>query len=310
MILPDGRRVQFRRDPVPPGVPFTILMPLQPLQLEPPHPVPPPDPGDWVLAVARSNSGKIILAHGLYQTVVEEHCGSFSYQALQSSAPLSPALLGGGVFTIDGALLAFIADCDGKAIAITQTSVSEALRSPISENDRLEREYGFRVVSGDEQLHPGATVTAVWNASLAGTAGLRPGDLITGIDDARVESATDLSSLAGAPQADHILQLRRGKRIVRVSLPAAGQRPSATRPSPLGMTLGTDRYGRVIVVAVTPDSEAGVAGVRVGDAVLTVQGAGVEDRSALLSVLEKLNHRPVQLGLERGGNRIEVLVSP
>jgi carboxyl-terminal processing protease len=79
----------------------------------------------------------------------------------------------------------------------------------------------------------------------------------------------------------------------------------------LGLRLGAGRGGRdVIVAAVTPDGAAAVAGIRVGDRVLAVDGVPVSARDLAFaaSLLEGPADTEVELRIERNGRRRAVLL--
>src|SRR4051794_319783 len=137
---------------------------------------PPParlKPGDWVLAVAPGPDRRTVFAHGMFHGITKQSCGTFVYDAIQSSAGLSPALVGGAVFALDGGLAGFVAECEGRPIVIAASTISEVVAHPPSEREILEQRYGFRLASD-----PPAPVLSVWADSLAAQAGIHPGDIV------------------------------------------------------------------------------------------------------------------------------------
>ena len=79
----------------------------------------------------------------------------------------------------------------------------------------------------------------------------------------------------------------------------------------LGLRLGTGRGGRdVVVAALAPDGAAALAGIRVGDRVLAVDGVPVSARNLAFaaSLLEGPTNTEVELRIERSGKRRAVLL--
>ena len=301
----DGRSVALR------PVPLASASPLAAFTVEPPlydgaaRPTRAPDLGDWVLAVARNAEGGVIFAHGLYQGTMESRCGSFTYQSVQSSAPLSPALLGGGAFTLDGQLLGVIAECNQRPTVIATDSITEFLKHPPSLARRLENEYGIRMAGG---AAPGIRVISVWEGSRGQAAGIRPGDLIVAADGNAVQSSQDVEARIVDDKAGHELTVERARRRTKIVLtPAASQPP----PQPVfGMTLSEQPAGnRISIVAVAAGSSAERGGVQAGDRLLRVGTAPVPDLAAAVRALGDAKV-PRLLTLQRDDRLYDVLVEP
>ncbi|MCC7499983.1 MAG: PDZ domain-containing protein [Bryobacterales bacterium] len=314
IVIPGNIRVSAARVPAAPGLPVAILRPDKPLSV-------PPVPrgrrielGDWLLAVARNPGGDIVFAHGLYQGTAEARCGPNSYRVIQSSVPVSDALAGGGVFTLDGELEGFIAECDGRPVVISTSSVADLLRLPVSLNDELEQRYGFRVSeeggAARNPASPAGLVTAVWQDSAARRAGLRPGDVLLGVGDQGVASEQDLATLAADPQTDHVLKIRRGGRVFTIHLAAGAKAPDFAMPSSQGIVLKAGSGGRAMVKSIVEDSGAARAGIEAGDTIVRVQGRATAGPAAAASALRRANKQSVLVELERNGKRLEVIVAP
>ena len=271
---PEGHHMALATKRSTEGVPFTVLsVPPGAETLDPATGAEvQPRPGDWVLAVAKNRQNQVVFAHGLYQGRIASRCGSFAFEAVQSSAPLSAGLVGGGLFTLEGGLLGFIADCDQRITVISRRSIAEFLSRPELLNDRLEAAFGMRVADAggknDETVKgPGVMVTAVWAHSVASSGEVRPGDVIETVDGIEVHASSDLESLAAQPESVHTLQLRRNRKSISATLIPVQKSPGAPVVTQEGLTLaaGTgDR--RVAVVGVAPNSPAERAGILEGDA--------------------------------------------
>lgn len=315
IVMPGGTRVSATRVPGALGLPLTVLRPASPVST----PVVPRgrriELGGWLLAVARNQSGQIVFAHGLYQGTAEAQCGRFAYLAVQSSVPISGALAGGGLFTLDGELEGVIAECGGQPVAISTSSVSRMLRLPRSLNDELEQHYGFRMVEPvpEEDSSTGGAVIAgaLWKDSPAETAGLRPGDILLSLDERPLQSGQDLAALVTDLHAAHSLRVRRGKRRLTLRLPASADEREDAGPSPQGILLEPEAgSGRAVVRAISAGSKAAQAGVEPGDTILRIQGRVILDSAAAYDALDKARGRSLSIELERNAKRLEVIVSP
>jgi S1-C subfamily serine protease len=305
---PDGGRVTLEPKRSADAVPFAAwATPPGGAGMKPPARAARPDSGDWVLAVAKNSRNQVIFSQGLYQGRAAARCGSFPYETVQSSAPLSTALVGGGLFTLDGGLLGFVGECGGVPVAISAATVDAFLKKPETLNDRLEAGYGMRVAEGPA----GAQVVTVWAGSAADAAGVKPGDLIQKADGAEVGSGAGLEALAGAPGANHALELRRNRRTVAATLAPVQESAPATVSAPFGLTLGAGAGERdVAVVAVEPGSPAQRAGIREGDLLRRIGTRPAAGYAAAGRMLAGLGGRSVVLTLERNRKELEVLVAP
>lgn len=248
--------------PAPATVPFVLVPAKEPVAVIPAYRAPvPPATGEWVLAIAKNRDRQVVFAHGLYQGRAVASCGSFAYDEVQSSAPLSNSLVGGGLFTLRGQLLGFIATCDSRPTVIAASSVEEALRKPVTLNDRLQAQYGMRVAASAE----GVRVAAVWKLSAADSAGLHPGDILNTVDGVEVAGEAGLESLARAPDDRHEIKILRGRRRMTADLrPAELQNAPAETPAGMAFAMGS-APGAVTVLSVSPDSAAQHSGVLPGD---------------------------------------------
>jgi S1-C subfamily serine protease len=233
-------------------------------------------PGDWLLAVVRDRAGQLIFAHGIFQAQTRQDCGGFSYTALESDIALTPALIGGGLFTLDGALAGFVGGCEGRPIPIAAATVDEVIAHPRSEADTLEQRYGLRLAAD-----PPGLVVSVWADSPAAAAGIDPGDVL------------DPAELS-APQ----FTVHRRGRAIRLSWP---------EPAPVrGLSL---QRSAPIVRAVDSDTPAARAGLQPGDRLIRVGAASVSDAAWAAQAIDRAKG-PIVLTVERRGRRMETLLQP
>lgn len=312
-VAPEGRPLALQEIPLVAAVPFSAFSFTEPPRVRAARRAAnPPGLGDWVLAVAKNVNGGIVFAHGIYQGIVEAHCGSFAYRSVQSSAALSRALLGGGAFTLDGQLLGIVAECEQTRIVIAAETVAETLKHPPGINRRLEDFYGIRVsdqrVDGVDGLSNGVQVVAVWARSRGEAAGLRPGDVITAADAEPVHSRANLESLLVGDKAEHQLNVQRGRQRLAIMLYEDTGTPSAR--TSYGITLGQQPQEREVrILEVATGSSAQQAGILRGDVLVRVGKRPVPDAASALRALKDSKAAQI-LTLERDGREYEVWVKP
>jgi regulator of sigma E protease len=80
----------------------------------------------------------------------------------------------------------------------------------------------------------------------------------------------------------------------------------------LAFVIGTPVYDetQVMISEVLPDSPAMVAGLEAGDLITAVNGLPVTDRETLIAEIHDNAGRPVQLGVERDGQALNLIVTP
>ena len=272
----------------------------------------PLEPAEWVLAVWHQE-GDLAFCPGNYAETHKTNCGELAVEEVRTSLALSPEMTGGGIFDLDGALVAVILPCGDGYAALSRPSVSRLIRMGRSLEGQLLALYGLRTVpvSGAAGSHlgveRGALVSEVWNGRPAAVAGLRPGDVIVGLGEQPVGSSQDLQPLL-LPQelAPGLVRVRRGRSSVEVDL--------TPRPASESGVEGDDDHGvRLESVAVgfsvgsvAPGSAADQAGLRDGDRILRVDSR--EPRSAAELRRALARRRPVFVELERGQRRLGMLL--
>lgn len=185
--LESGETVPLRSQPRRPDVPILLLAGPENAAL-PVSARAVVDTADWVLAVALRPDGNPVFAYGLYQSSAERHCGSGLYTTLRSSIPLTSAFVGGGLFALSGGVVGIIARCDDNVVALSTESVISALNRPVPPNAWLQDKYGLRIGQADAVLR----VVSVWTDSVAGAAGISPGDEVLKVDGTPVDTESGL----------------------------------------------------------------------------------------------------------------------
>jgi serine protease Do len=275
----------------------------------------PPGPGEWVLAVWRRN-GDPAFVPGHYLESETTACGEQVVGEVFSSLSLSAEMAGGGLFDLDGSLLAVILPCGERYAALTLDSVTRLLAEGRTVAGQLLARQGLRVAALDEEsrkhlrVEGGALVSEVWTGYPAAEAGLRPGDVIQGLDGSPVGSPEDLRPLVVAPTEPRwTLEVRRGRRKLEVELG-----PPAS-PAPAGPGEGDGSGVRLVppsrgypIASVLPGSPGDEAGIRPGDRVVRIDR--VSPRSADEVERALRGKDPVFLELARGQRRLGVLLGP
>ena len=281
-----------------------------------------PTPGIWIIQVARQAKGHYLFTPGVYGGIATTKCGAFEYQAVQSNLPLTEAALGGGLFDVDGNLLAMVLRCDDHFAALVPAEVDRELARAASFEGQLLQTFGLQVAALDEvaqqyfQAKEGVLVTAVTDGQPADAAGLMPGDVIVALNESPVLAPEDLRPLTAPPAAAGLqLEIRRNRRAMKIDLhvepqPAApgpsGAPPAAESP---GLTL-TDPSQGYVVGTVPRGSRAERASIQAGDRLLLVDGKPPRTLAAVRKALSDDKPEPLFLTLHRGSTKIGVFLKP
>jgi S1-C subfamily serine protease len=269
------------------------------------------EPAEWVLAVWH-REGNLAFNPGHYLETRATRCDELAAEEVRTSLALSSEMAGGGLFDLDGALVAVILPCGEGHAALSPPSVSRLIRAGRSLEGQLLALYGMRTAPVTEGLRRhlgvenGALVSEVWTGHLAAEVGLRPGDVIVELGGHEVGSSQDLQPLLLPPELGmRLVRARRGRRTVEVDLSAPSGPPALPKGEDHGIRLASGPAGFPIG-SVSPGSPADEAGLRTGDQIVRVDD--VEPRSAaeLRRVLAR--RRPAFVEIERGGRRLGMLL--
>ena len=189
--------------------------------------------GDWVLAAGNpfglggSITAGIVSARG--RDIREGPFDDF----IQLDAPINPGNSGGPVFDEDGMVVGMttaIVSPTGGSVGIGFAIPAEAVARVVAElrrNGHIER--GWLGVSVRDVAPEGVRAVGVAGVDRNGPAaraGIRPGDIVTAVDGATIETSNSLiKAVAGISPGNSVrLTLRRGGREVEVKV-AVGRRP-------------------------------------------------------------------------------------
>jgi serine protease Do len=259
---------------------------------------------------------------------------------LQTDAAINPGNSGGPLFDLGGRVVgintAIVATGQGIGFAVPIDLV-KSLLPQLTEKGRVVR--GFLGV-GIQELTPelqkalglkasqGALVASVDPEGPAAGAGLRPGDVIVGLDGKPVEGPGQLSrdvALLPPGRAVRLRVLRDGReREVEVTL---GERPSreraaaggerdgpseeawglSLRPVPPELRRGKEPAG-ALVAGVAPGSRAEEAGLLPGDRILEVNRRPVGGPEDVSRLVKEGGDGPILLRVQRGGSALFLVI--
>ncbi len=273
--------------------------------------------GHWVLAAWQGET-ELAFAPGTALGTTGRRCGEGRVEEFVTTIPIRPTMLGGGVFDLDGNLLAVLLRCDGQDVAVSATSVAELLAKGETHDSRVRARWGLRV----DRLTPaesfyfglgrGLIVRELWDGYPAEATGLKPGDILLSLDDAALDTVENLRILEGdeAPNQETFwLDARRGLEAVSFALPARGIDARLDVPPPGGFGLVLEQPAQGYLIAtVVPGSRAAEAGIRPGDRLIRVDHLEPGSFDEVQAVLADDRREPVFIELARDGRTRGVLL--
>ena len=273
--------------------------------------------GHWVLAAWQSET-QLAFAPGTALGTMARPCGQGRVEEFVTTIPIRPTMLGGGVFDLDGNLLAVLLQCDGHDVAITVSSVAELLAEGETHDSRLRARWGLRVdrLNPAESFHFGLSgglmVRELWERYPAAATGLRPGDILVSLDGAPLDTVESLRMLEGdeAPNQETFwLEARRGVETVSIALPARSIDARLDAPSPVGTGLvWAEPTVGYLIASVQVGSRAAEAGILPGDRLIRVDHAEPASLDEVRAVLADDRSEPAFLELARDGRTRGVLL--
>ena len=271
--------------------------------------------GAWTLAVwRRARTMKFVPAHFLGTAQVR--CGERPVEELLANVAWTRDMAGGGLFDLDGSLIAVILPCGDRFAAIGVGGVETMLRDGRSVEGRMLGRYGVRFgfLTEAEQEHfergPGVIVREVWTGTLSDEAGLRPGDILLAINAEPIGTLDQLEPLADTIDLEAFdVAVARDETIVTVVLPTDREMGSQSGERAVLPGIVWERPAAGYRVdRVVADGPADVAGIRSGDRLIRIDGQELSDFTQVLDVLSPERENTVFLEIDRGGRRWSVLL--
>ncbi len=274
-------------------------------------------PGTWIIQVARQAGGHYLFTPGVYGGIAIAKCGTFEYQALQTNFPLTQSALGGGLFDVDGNLLAVVLRCNDNFAAVIPADIDREIARADSFEGKLLQGYGLQVTAIDDtsqkyfQCKEGAVVKEVTDMEAADAATLVPGDVIVALDKAPVTNPGDLAPLTMPHHSSKFqLDVLRNRRIVRIDLkPNASHTPGEDQGADDPGIALTDLPQGYLVGAVVHGSPAEHASIQAGDRLLLIDGKRPPSFAAARKILSDRKRGPIFVQIQRGSRKIGILLN-
>jgi S1-C subfamily serine protease len=278
-----------------------------------------PRPGDITIALGNAfgyaKDAVPSVAQGVV-SAVHRYQGRFP-DAIQTDAAVNPGNSGGPLLDASGRLVGIntfigvrhgVKANTGVGYAIPSSRIRRFLTALRKGGVVRHAKLDGLSVANTERGGEGARVTRVAPKSRAAEAGLRPGDIIIGVDGTAVPSVTRLHGLLDRPVGERVeLTVRRGAKTISLGtvLAVPPEKPGRAR---LGILMShEDEDDGVRVAEVDAGSPAARAGLREGDRVLAIDGLRVGSIDEVVSALsEKRPGETIAITLGRGGRTLSV----
>lgn len=272
-----------------------------------------PDTGDWIVGVWRTETAP---AYGIgnVRQMSQAMCGDTPVQELASSLSLTSETAGGGVFDLDGGLLAVILPCQQRLVAVATTSIEAILQRGTSPEQRLEARYGLSVepLSSEAREYfkstEGLLVRSLWIDHLADKAGIWPGDIVTTVNGQAVTTVSDLAARLADADAKGDVTIQRGRRRLTVILGATDDAPAPGSAVGAGLVMEKPPPTTYAIGSVLPGSRAAAVGLKPGDRLIRIDQAEPRNVTQVERMINADPLRPAWLELIRDGRRLGVLL--
>jgi len=288
--------------------------------------------GEWVLAIGSPFGFENTVTAGIVSATSRSLPEGTYVPFIQTDAAVNPGNSGGPLFNLKGEVIGIASQIysrtggyQGLAFAIP-IDVAANVKEQLVKNGRVERgRVGVAIQEVSQSLAQsfgldrprGALVSAVDKDGPAAKAGIKPGDVLLGVNGKAVERSSELPPLVAAvkPGTKATFEVWRdgSKRALDVTVGALEPEQVAAAASPQSGNAPTGKLG----LAVRPSDEglvvenatgaAARAGIRAGDIVTAVNGKPVKSVEDLRAASDKANGT-VALLVRRGDVSIFVPV--
>jgi len=276
--------------------------------------------GETVIAVGNAYGYEHTVTEGIISALhraVQVSDAQFYDDLIQTDASINPGNSGGPLLNIDGELIginvAVRAGAQGIGFAIPIDKALEVVSKLLTARNVQGIRHGLVLQKKAESDADGVLVVSIQKGSPAAEAGIKPGDVITRIDDFDLAGPLDFerSLLERTPGERLRVALRREETQMHIDLKLAAASVPPRVASPtwdlLGMELkeipdeqfrrsykirnrgGVAYHGGLAVVSVRPDSPAAKQGIHAGDVLV---GMHVWETVSLKDVTYILDKRP------------------
>jgi serine protease Do len=280
--------------------------------------------GEWVLAIGSPFGFENTVTAGIVSATSRSLPDGTYVPFIQTDAAVNPGNSGGPLFNLKGEVIGIASQIysrtggyQGLAFAIP-IDVAAGVKDQLVKHGRVERgRIGVAIQEVSQPLAQsfgldrprGALVSSVDEDSPAGKAGIKPGDVLLGVNGKTLERSAELPPLVAAvkPGSKAAFEVWRdgARRTLQVTVGAlnpeqvAAAGPQGDKPAPtgkLGLALRPSADGLVVENAT---GAAARAGIRPGDVVTAVNGKAVKSVEELRVAAEK-SKGSVALLVKRG----------
>jgi S1-C subfamily serine protease len=212
-------------------------------------------------------------------------------------------MAGAGVFNLDGALVGIVGRCD-EGLSILSTQAIELLFGRTGDlKDRLLYRYGMQLDLPNDaerealQVEQGLLVREVWVGYQGHASGLRPGDVIVGMDGVDLVTVGELERLV-LPVAQEVFELQVVSQLRSRTVDLRARPEVEPEVSAGGVVLSASEPG-ISITYVTGQGGFASARARAGDRLLSVDGLVLDDPDEVARYLDRADG-PVWATLKRG----------
>ena len=300
--------------------------------------------GEWVLAIGSPYSARLgnTVTHGIISGLGRSGMQLSTYESyIQTDAPINPGNSGGALVNLDGeviginsAILSRSGGSNGIGFAIPIDLAKKVMNDIIKEGRVIRAWLGVSIQELNQDLAgslgiddiEGILVADVVEDSPAESAKLQAGDVIIKVNDDKVNDPSELqlNISSRAPGENVKLTIIRDKKtkVVSVKLDELPGDTSISQDidvdtdidlgfsvqennSELAQQYGLDSKKGVVIVKITPGSEAQQKGLQEGDRIVTLEGKNINDMEDYKNVFKKIEKNQTVLILIETKNGVK-----
>jgi len=294
--------------------------------------------GDFVVAIGNPFGLGQTVTSGIVSGLGRSGLGIEGYEDfIQTDASINPGNSGGALVSLRGELVGIntaILSGSGGNIGIgfaIPINMARTIMEQLIEHGEVSRgRLGVDAQDLTSELakafnikrHQGAVISRIVKGSPADRAGLKVGDIVTGVNGREVQKTTDLRNAVGLLRVGEkvtLKVLREGRPVTITAVIAEPQQVKLEggklHPRLAGAVFGSIEegsplYGQVegvLVVAVEAGSPAQRTGIRPGDVILSVNRQPVRNLEELRQAARR-NQRALLMNIQRGNAAMFVLI--